>query len=536
MKVANILSLSIPLLISSSATLANAATESYPGEEKNRNDPEQQPNAHSPETYALSAADQKAVVDEHNAKRALHVDTPPLTWDDTLAQFAEKLAAEYPCYSGELHHSGADYGENLALGYTATGAVDGWYNEIKSYNYSSDAIQPATGHFTQVVWRDSKKVGCAIRYCNSYWGNYMICEYDPSGNYLGEFADNVMPLKVSLGGDGSSSAVSSASATASASASASADATSAVSVSTKSSSLGTAVYSQTSRLYGNSTTKSSTVLASDKSRTTSITASTTNTASHGSSMAASTKGNAITTATNANNNGNANGNRNGATTTVQDNVASKTGDTVLKIRTVYTTNGVVVTTYTTYCPESDKTTQTPVPQQTVSKKAEAPAATGPVTITITTCDAAGNTVTITTTSCDATDVVPAATTTTATVAKAQDVEKTNAAAPTTTTTISPVAKGQDAEKTTAPAANGQDAEKTTATANTVTKTLQGNVTPTAPQVEQQTVAKGSTQSTSVSEAHVGVNTESIQAFEGLASNMNPNFLLSAIAMIFMSLL
>lgn len=271
MKVSNIVSLSI-LAAASTA----AAAESYPGEDKNRNDPEQQPGAHSPETYALSAKDQQAVVEEHNIKRALHVDTPPLVWDDTLAQFAEKLAAQYSCYSGELHHSGADYGENLALGYSATGAVDGWYNEIKSYNYSSSAIQPATGHFTQVVWRDSKRVGCAIRYCNSYWGNYMICEYDPSGNYLGEFADNVMPLKVSLNGDASSSVTASSSATASATA--------------QSSSLGTAVYSQSSRLYGNTTvatSHTSSAMASNKARTSSIVATTKN---HDSSMAASTKG------------------------------------------------------------------------------------------------------------------------------------------------------------------------------------------------------------------------------------------------------
>lgn len=502
MKVSNIVSLSI-------LAAAAAAAESYPGEDKNRNDPEQQPGAHSPETYALSAKDQQAVVEEHNIKRALHVDTPPLVWDDTLAQFAEKLAAQYSCYSGELHHSGADYGENLALGYSATGAVDGWYNEIKSYNYSSSAIQPATGHFTQVVWRDSKRVGCAIRYCNSYWGNYMICEYDPSGNYLGEFADNVMPLKVSLNGDASSSVTASSSATASATA--------------QSSSLGTAVYSQSSRLYGNTTvatSHTSSAMASNKARTSSIVATTKN---HDSSMAASTKGThaSVTATTKQNNNGNGNGNNAAApTTTVQDNIASKTGDSVVKIRTVYTTNGVVVTTFTTYCPESDKTIQTPVPEQTTTTTKNAPAAAAVTATTTTTCSTAANVA-------KAQDVK--STTTVVTVANGQDVEA--------TTTVATVAKGQDAGAATTTVANVAKTQEATTAA--VTTTLEGTITPSAPHIEQQTGVQGFTQSTSVSEAHVGANTESapgLQAFEGSASNMNPNFILGAIAMIFMSLL
>ncbi|KAJ3860063.1 CAP domain-containing protein, partial [Lentinula novae-zelandiae] len=48
----------------------------------------------------------------------------------------------------------------------------------------------STGHFTQVVWKSTTSVACAIATCN-FLGNgtgYLVCRYDPPGNYLGQFA------------------------------------------------------------------------------------------------------------------------------------------------------------------------------------------------------------------------------------------------------------------------------------------------------------------------------------------------------------
>lgn len=148
-------------------------------------------------SYALTPSLQQSVLDEHNRLRALHVDTPPLVWDDTLASFAQDWAAKYDC-SGILVHSQEPYGENLAIGYTAIEATDAWYDEIQYYNYSDPQYSEKTGHFTQVVWKDSQKLGCAIRNCNNEWTFYFVCEYDPPGNYLGEFSFEVMPLISSL--------------------------------------------------------------------------------------------------------------------------------------------------------------------------------------------------------------------------------------------------------------------------------------------------------------------------------------------------
>jgi uncharacterized protein YkwD len=124
----------------------------------------------------------------HNAKRALH-GVPNLSWSSELEAYAQAYADQYDC-SGTLTHSGGSYGENLGLGYTTTGVVEAWYDEISYYDYSN----PAGSHFTQVVWKSTTQLGCATKQCGSYWGQYTICSYNPAGNYAGEYSANVLPL------------------------------------------------------------------------------------------------------------------------------------------------------------------------------------------------------------------------------------------------------------------------------------------------------------------------------------------------------
>ena len=60
----------------------------------------------------------------------------------------------------------------------------------------------STGHFTQMVWKSTRKVGCASVPCNGRHGtpgNYLVCEYSPAGNMIapGYFAKNVTPAQPS---------------------------------------------------------------------------------------------------------------------------------------------------------------------------------------------------------------------------------------------------------------------------------------------------------------------------------------------------
>jgi uncharacterized protein YkwD len=73
-----------------------------------------------------------------------------------------------------------------------TSAVDAWYNEVFGYNYITGAPFPGkkVGHFTQVVWKDSTEIGCASKACPGL-GTFYVCDYNPSGNYAGEYTANV---------------------------------------------------------------------------------------------------------------------------------------------------------------------------------------------------------------------------------------------------------------------------------------------------------------------------------------------------------
>lgn len=168
--------------------------EKYPGQQKDLKDPSQRANIKTAEHYNMTQEDQDLILQRHNYYRALHEDTGGVTWNDTLASYAASFVAAYDCASGELSHSVWDFGENIALGYNVAGSVKGWYDEIKDYDFIKSEFSGATGHFTQLLWKDTKQVGCAIRYCNSFWGNITVCEYDPAGNWDGEFRENVRPL------------------------------------------------------------------------------------------------------------------------------------------------------------------------------------------------------------------------------------------------------------------------------------------------------------------------------------------------------
>ena len=54
--------------------------------------------------------------------------------------------------------------------------------QVKDYNYDSPGFSTATGHFTQVVWKDTTYLGCAVN-TNCEWATY-LCQYRAPGNVL----------------------------------------------------------------------------------------------------------------------------------------------------------------------------------------------------------------------------------------------------------------------------------------------------------------------------------------------------------------
>ncbi len=124
---------------------------------------------------------------------------PPVTWDYTLADVAYNYLSKCPGGSVQLapHNAnrttdyaalgGTDYvGENIyassGSSATPTAAVNLWMSEASSYNYTTNNIS-AAGHYTQVVWRASVRIGCAIVNCPNYqYPNTILCDYAPGGN------------------------------------------------------------------------------------------------------------------------------------------------------------------------------------------------------------------------------------------------------------------------------------------------------------------------------------------------------------------
>lgn len=87
--------------------------------------------------------------------------------------------------------------------------VSSWYNlEVCTYDFRNPAYGATSGHFTQVVWASTQRIGCGIRSCpqgvnfngRTYRGSVFVCEYDPPGNYLGaiNFRNNVLPPSTPL--------------------------------------------------------------------------------------------------------------------------------------------------------------------------------------------------------------------------------------------------------------------------------------------------------------------------------------------------
>ncbi len=90
----------------------------------------------------------------HNQVRAGYHE-PPLVWDEGLATDA------------------AGWARRLAV------SGQGAFPDVSSTGSWRDV-----GHFTQMIWRNTTKVGCAI--ASSHSDDILVCRYSPPGNREGE--------------------------------------------------------------------------------------------------------------------------------------------------------------------------------------------------------------------------------------------------------------------------------------------------------------------------------------------------------------
>jgi uncharacterized protein YkwD len=117
------------------------------------------------------------------------VGVPPLVWSDDLAKVARDWADTLLARGRFSHRPNSPYGENLfeILGDAASPreVVEAWASEAKDYDYRSNRCrQGRCGHYTQIVWRNTTSVGCAV--ARGHKTEIWVCTYDPPGNYVGQ--------------------------------------------------------------------------------------------------------------------------------------------------------------------------------------------------------------------------------------------------------------------------------------------------------------------------------------------------------------
>jgi pathogenesis-related protein 1 len=153
----------------------------------------------------------------HNSVRAnvqTQLPLPPLTWSVTLARYAQEWSNNLASTCNPQNRNSADlqakdYGENLAMfagiagsPSTAQTVVDGWAKEAGCWTYGKffandkcdkvcyeDINSDSCNHYTQIVWRNTKELGCGLSTCNQNGMNIdiWVCNYSPAGNYVGEY-------------------------------------------------------------------------------------------------------------------------------------------------------------------------------------------------------------------------------------------------------------------------------------------------------------------------------------------------------------
>ncbi|KAL2157875.1 hypothetical protein VTH06DRAFT_4928 [Thermothelomyces fergusii] len=175
------------------------------------------PSSTKEETVPQPSDYASTVVYHHNLHRSNH-SAGALAWSDEHAGYAKTLA-ERCVFAHDTSIGGGGYGQNLAmwgssgnpeaLGSTesvARAITDGWYNDelelFPSSEYGKDNPDMSNfkkwGHFSQLVWKGTEKVGCYTNFCppgtlSSYGSWYTVCNYYPAGNVVGAYAKNLLP-------------------------------------------------------------------------------------------------------------------------------------------------------------------------------------------------------------------------------------------------------------------------------------------------------------------------------------------------------
>ncbi|KAI9923610.1 hypothetical protein ASPWEDRAFT_172072 [Aspergillus wentii DTO 134E9] len=151
---------------------------------------------------------QSAILYNHNVHRSNH-SASSLEWSASLESSARTLANKC-VYQHDTSIDGGGYGQNIGYGVEADNIGQmisnlmyndemGYFANLYGQANPDMSLFDSWGHFTQIVWKASTAVGCATVTCQSL-GNvdssqplpFTVCNYNPAGNYDGEYNTNVL--------------------------------------------------------------------------------------------------------------------------------------------------------------------------------------------------------------------------------------------------------------------------------------------------------------------------------------------------------
>jgi pathogenesis-related protein 1 len=147
--------------------------------------------------YKVSVKDAQDALELHNNARK-EVNVPALEWSVELAKYAQEWA-DFPendnhcqiAHRRRMGKNSRNAGENIISGsgsmFDALFASKVWYSEIKNYDHfqSAEMGYQMAGHYTQMVWIKTKKLGIGMATCKD-GSSIIVGNYDPPGNYVGE--------------------------------------------------------------------------------------------------------------------------------------------------------------------------------------------------------------------------------------------------------------------------------------------------------------------------------------------------------------
>jgi len=120
-----------------------------------------------------------------------------MTWDDELAVVAQRWADQCQFGHDSIRNVGRfKVGQNVYIHAHSNAGPVPWrqgimsfYDEVKLHNSrdtQSYSFLPSTGHYTQMVWAQTGKIGCgSISWREGrFIKQFLVCNYGPSGNTL----------------------------------------------------------------------------------------------------------------------------------------------------------------------------------------------------------------------------------------------------------------------------------------------------------------------------------------------------------------